>query len=750
MILATESHLDHSITNSEVFPPNFSAYRKDSNRHRGGVFILVKNNISSSVIDIDTSIEIIWVKLHTNNKKDLIFGSFYCPPNSPASVLDELYTSICLIKSKFPASIIYLGGDFNCPGIDWAHGCLTDSYISASFRERLVTISNNLFLDQVITVPTRGPNILDLCFTSHSNTIQNFYTIPGLSDHLTVVVDIAPCSYHTKQLTRKVYLYKKADWEAVREHLHSISETYFLLNSTPARSVDENWQLIQQECLKRIDSHVPYKKSSNHFHLPWMSVSLKRQIKKKQRVYNRAKLFQRDSDWREYKNLQREVKQSLRNAHHQYIANIINPLDSSVNKKPFWHYIKSRRQDRSGVGTLKSSDGRPITTPSEKAHLLNHQFKSVFTIDSNEPHIINRNNTETDQTIQDIEISISGVYNLLSKSDIHKSQGPDNIHPHFLKETASELAPMLTHLFQQSLDSGVLPNDWKKAYVTPIYEKGDKTNPANYRPISLTSVVCKVMEHILASHIMQYLDTNNILLDTQFGFRSKHSCETQLLLTTTDLAKAIDKNLQTDVGILDFSKAFDKVSHNRLLHKLKHYGINGNILHWIKSFLHGRTQQVVVEGSYSSPCPVTSGVPQGSVLGPILFLIYINDISNNIHSQLRLFADDCLVYRTIQSSGDHLILQDDFNTLTSWAKANNMEFNITKCKIIQVTTLHNKSSFTYTMNGTPLQPVDHHLYLGVYIHHKLSWQPQVDYICNKANRILGFLWRNLRGSPKTL
>ena len=168
------------------------------------------------------------------------------------------------------------------------------------------------------------------------------------------------------------------------------------------------------------------------------------------------------------------------------------------------------------------------------------------------------------------------------------------------------------------------------------------------------------------------------------------------VLTTTDLAKAIDKNLQTDVGILDFSKAFDKVSHNRLLHKLKHYGINGNILHWIKSFLHGRTQQVVVEGSYSSPCPVTSGVPQGSVLGPILFLIYINDISNNIHSQLCLFADDCLVYRIIRSSGDHLILQDDFNTLTSWAKANNMEFNITKCKIIQVTTLHNKSSFTYT------------------------------------------------------
>ena len=146
---------------------------------------------------------------------------------------------------------------------------------------------------------------------------------------------------------------------------------------------------------------------------------------------------------------------------------------------------------------------------------------------------------------------------------------------------------------------------------------------------------------------MHHLEVHNILLDTQFGFRSKHSCESQLLLTTTDLAKAIDRGLQTDIGILDFSKAFDKVSHSKLLHKLEYYGIRGNILDWIRSFLDNRTQQVVVEGSYSSSCSVTSGVPLGSVLGPALFLICINDISLNIQSQLRLFADDCLVYRTI-------------------------------------------------------------------------------------------------------
>ena len=175
------------------------------------------------------------------------------------------------------------------------------------------------------------------------------------------------------------------------------------------------------------------------------------------------------------------------------------------------------------------------------------------------------------------------------------------------------------------------------------------------------------MEHIVVSHIMQYLDTYNILLDTQFGFRSKLSCELQLLFTTTDLAKSIDKKLQTDVGILDFAKAFDKVSHTKLLYKLECYGITGNILYWIKSFLHRCTQQVSIEGSYSSPCFVTLGVPQGSVLGPLLFLININDISHSIHSQLRLFADDCLIYRTIHSRDDHYILQEDLNALTSWA-----------------------------------------------------------------------------------
>ena len=222
--------------------------------------------------------------------------------------------------------------------------------------------------------------------------------------------------------------------------------------------------------------------------------------------------------------------------------------------------------------------------------------------------------------------------------------------------------------------------------------------PKNYRPISLTSVICKSLEHIIASQMMRHLEENNILIESQFGFRTRHSCESQLLVTVNDITKALDSRLQVDAAVLDFSKAFDKVAHKRLIYKLEYYGIRGHVLNWLHSFLHGRTQQVVINGQNSSLCDVTSGVPQGSVLGPLLFLIYINDVAINIKSELRLFADDIFLYRTIRNTNDHKILQDDLITLTKWAQNWLMEFNISKCNILQITTKPSKSNFIYKMH----------------------------------------------------
>ena len=238
----------------------------------------------------------------------------------------------------------------------------------------------------------------------------------------------------------------------------------------------------------------------------------------------------------------------------------------------------------------------------------------------------------------------------------------DAIRPVVLKELAYEIAPV-SAIFQLSLDTGTVPQDWKTAFVSPIYKKGDKGNPANYRLISLTCILCKTLEHIIASGLTKHLEKHNFLYDLQHGFRERRSCETQLIQLVEDLTRSLTNGKQTDLILLDFSKAFDKMNHLKLLYKLQMHGVQGKTLPWIQSFLIGRTQSVVLEGECSDEVPVSSGVPQGSVLGPILFLLYINDLPDNVQSQVRLFADDTAVYLTINHPSDASLLQKDLDQL---------------------------------------------------------------------------------------
>ena len=257
-------------------------------------------------------------------------------------------------------------------------------------------------------------------------------------------------------------------------------------------------------------------------------------------------------------------------------------------------------------------------------------------------------------------ITCEGVKKLLSNLDPHKAIGPDSIPSRFLKEYADEITPALTLIFQASLQQGEVPQDWRQAYLTPIFKKGDRSSPANYRPISLTSVCSKVIEH---SQVMKHIEVHGILSDQQHGFRKRRSCDSQFIMTLQDLAAGMDEGQQIDAILPDFSKAFDKVPHERLAVKLRHYGIQGNLLQWIQSFLRDRCQQVRVEGQSSTSIPVVSGVPQGTVLGPLLFLLYINDLPQKVSSTARLFADDSLLYLKISSPADAAELQRDLDRL---------------------------------------------------------------------------------------
>ena len=249
-----------------------------------------------------------------------------------------------------------------------------------------------------------------------------------------------------------------------------------------------------------------------------------------------------------------------------------------------------------------------------------------------------------------IHISEEGIRKLLKGLNPNKACGPDKISPQVLKELADEVAPILTLLFRTSIDTDTVPKDWRSANIAPVFKMGEHYDPANYRPVSLTSIPCKIMVHVILSSLMDHLE-KNILSPRQHSFQCKRSCETQLLEFMGELTKNMEACKQTDIVITDFAKAFDKVNHS-LLHQLHHYGVRVQVNRWIGGFLQDQKQAVVVDGAKSNSVAVKSGVPQGSVLGPSLFLVYISDMPSTFSSPVQLFADDTTIYRPITSGQD--------------------------------------------------------------------------------------------------
>ena len=401
------------------------------------------------------------------------------------------------------------------------------------------------------------------------------------------------------------------------------------------------------------------------------------------------------------------------------------------------------KSENFGVQPLKDRNGTLQNESEAKAKILLEQFKSVFTPLEDETPNPPVDNT-CQKTISNIEVRKEGVTKLLKEINTSKATGPDNIPNQVLKECADDIAPALTQIFQRSLDTGQLPDVWLKANVTCVYKKGDKHQAENYRPISLKSVISKILEHIVCKNIMDHLENNNILTNLNHGFRSGYSCETQLLITVNDLLKSQNNGTQVDIGILDFSKAFDTVPHSKLLYKIEKYGIRGALHTWLRNFLTKRHMTVILEGIQSEEVPVTSGVPQGTVLGPLLFLCHINDLPDCVSSQVRLFADDSLIYRPIHSALDHQILQNDLKALEKWAQTWGMRFNAKKCQIL---TIKKKSHFTYQLDHTILEEVEKSPYLGIVISNDLKWGHHISKMTQKASSTIGFLRRNLRHCP---
>ena len=746
IVVGTESWLSPQIASSECLPTDdYHVERRDRQGDpHGGVFILAKKDlIMSRATELETDCELLWCKIDLCGSKTLYVGAYYRPHEGDELSLQQLETSLGRMESD---KEVILAGDLNFPGWDWKNKVVKQCHYP-TLHHKLGEMLDDRGLEQLVTEPTRGENILDLVITTNPTRCMKTTVIPGVSDHDIVLTEYDTRPIRHKQFRRQIPLYKKADWDSIRQHLEN---TYNIMRDRAENmSTQDLWTMFKEALLQGVKDHIPHRHTKGKDQLPWITVQIRRMMKKRDRLWRQYR-DKKDVRYLERsKDMKAVIQREMRKAYWTYVDSIITPDTEGGeynSMKRFWTFIKHRRKDNTGVASLKDN-GKLTSDPKEKADILNKQFESVFTRDHSTD-----TERETSQypTMADIAISEQGVLKLLQGLKIHKAPGPDGISPRVLKELSTTIAPMLTLIFQKSYDTGEVPTDWREANVAPIYKKGNKSEAVNYRPVSLTCIACKLLEHIVTSSIMQHAKQYDILYHLQHGFREKRSCETQLLEFVTDLSNNMQSGKQTDVLIMDFSKAFDKVSHTRLVSKLERYGIQGRTNNWIKAFLQDRHQQVVVEGQRSYSAHVRSGVPQGSVLGPSLFLFYINDLPTNLTSTVRLFADDTVAYLTIRSDRDHDKLQSDLDKLAQWEAKWKMEFHPKKCQVMHITRQRKPRISPYTLHGHVLERVDEAKYLGVTVTSDLRWKSHVQNVANKASRSLGFLRRNLRTSSQAL
>uniref|UniRef100_A0A803JLA9 Reverse transcriptase domain-containing protein n=1 Tax=Xenopus tropicalis TaxID=8364 RepID=A0A803JLA9_XENTR len=340
-----------------------------------------------------------------------------------------------------------------------------------------------------------------------------------------------------------------------------------------------------------------------------------------------------------------------------------------------------------------------VTADTEKADVLNQFFSSVYTVEEPEGQVPPKSCTvasapTTQWLAQDMVLK--GLHTI----NVNKAPGPDGIHPRVLRELGAELQWPLFLIFSDSLSSGMVPRDWKKANVIPIFKKGVRSQPGNYRSVSLTSVVGKLFEGLLRDHIQNYVVENAIMSSNQHGFMKDRSCQTNLIAFYDEVSKKLDSGDAVDIIYLDFAKAFDTVPHKRLLSKLRSIGLSEAVCTWIENWLQDRVQRVVVNGTFSTWNKVLSGVPQGSVLGPLLFNLFINDLGEGIMSNVSVFADDTKLCRPVNSIQDVTSLQQDLDQLAIWAAKWQMRFNVDKCKVMHLGCKNMQAP--YTLNGTAL------------------------------------------------
>ena len=665
-------------------------------------------------------------------------------------------------------------GDYNLPHANWSTGkCSTGA---TTDEQEMVTELHNLanehFLVQKCDCPThRAGNMIDLLFTNNAGSIHSIEALPSsISDHYLMNITTM---YNTSQPFREDpedtpdqdcksfrslnFFSESINWDALSEELKNNNWTKSQCRQSPT----EMMEFFSSQCLEIASKWVPRRKSTpikqTNSKIPKKRRSLmrRRTTLKKQYISAKSKP-RRESIMKQLISIEKELQKSHNDQRHATETKAIDKI--KVNPKFFYSFAKRFSKVKVGVGPLINKDKKLVNDPLEMAEILSEQYSSVFSSPKNEDTELNTlfpdHDTSDLPSLSQINFTDAQLADAMKDLAPNAAPGPDGFPAILLKKCSAALAPPLARIWKASFESGEIPAVCKSATITPIHKGKSRAVAKNYRPVALTSHLIKVFEKVARHHIVEFMKEHTLFNNSQHGFRGGRSCLSQLLNHFDKITSELEKGNGVDVVYLDFAKAFDKLDHSVTLEKLKSLGIKEHLGRWIGTFLTNRTQSVVINGYKSAPKPVISGVPQGSVLGPLLFLVLIGDIDREVADAfLSSFADDTRVGKDIASSTDTTLLQHDLDAIYKWSEDNNMMFNSDKFELMRYTTKASKeiqSETSYLSNdGSTIQEKEHVRDLGVTMSNDATFTNHINDRCELVKSKVAWILRTFKSRHRT-
>lgn len=759
----SETQISIPLSSNHLSCPGYDLY--SGFYSKGGVCLYVRSDCrANSLSNFDIScgdFQIIWIKLFIGSCCCAI-AMVYRSPNSVSD--DRFFASLSYstesLMSSIPGVEIIIMGDFNVHNSNWL-SCSRYSDPAGLELENFCTLNN---LDQLVKGPTRIPDragdfasTLDLFLTSHLNSyLDVVISAPlGTSDHnLISLVRPSFAKNSPKRTKRCLWNFLKADWDGFRDFIGQFPWTDLLLCSSASDCADKITEILQvgMKCF------IPFTYSPGLSSSPkWFSSECSAAVKEKDVLFKAFKANPSSENRDAYRCARNYCSLVIDKAKKDFINRKASKLSSCpAGSRAFWSLSNAICNNfcNSSFPPIVHLDGSSAVDSFDKANIFADTFAANSTISNcNSPSLIP---TVPDSKMSCFKISTRSVRRLMQALNPRKATGPDDIPPIVMIKCAPELAPVLCRLYKLCLSSGVCPSSWKSAHVVPVPKKGNRSDPSNYRPIAITSVLCKIFESLISDAIFSFLKSRNFVNDRQYGFQKCRSTGDLLSYVTNKWSQVVDRFGETVAVALDISKAFDRVWHEGLMFKLSCLGIHPALISWIKDFLCDRSISVRVDGILSDYRNINCGVPQGCVLSPLLFLVYINDLLSCSNNEIHSFADDSTLHSSIsyssQAQCSHNLpfdrtsqqnsLNSDLVSILDWGVSNRVNFNDKKTQVVKISLKHNANPSPLTMAGTELPLNSSISMLGVSISEGLSWKTHIHQVARNASRRLGILFRS--------